>query len=126
MVERIRRSGWLIASLAFLGAFGYLGVSNSIPQFPQATNLGQRLETIAELTYGVLALLGAGALLAGRRWALILLTAWGGAAIAAAGLAATYWGQAGWGAGVAAGLSAAVVALFVRWLAWRALGRRTP
>ena len=117
----IRRSGWLIASVVFLAAFGYLGVSNSLNQFRQATNAGELIETIAELAYGILALLGAGALLTGRRWALWLVIGWGVAATTAAALAATFWGQAGWGAGAAAGLSAAVVALFVWWLAKRAL-----
>lgn len=117
----IRRSGWLIASLVFLVAFAYLGVRGGIEQISEATNFGQRLQNAAQLAYGFLALVGAGALLAGRRWALPVVIGWGAAITAAAALAAVYWGGAGWGAGAAAGLSAAVVALLVWWLAKRAL-----
>lgn len=120
----IRLSGWLIAALGLLAATGYLGISNSLPQFAQATTLGQRLETVAELAYGILGFVAAGALLTARPWTGIVIAGWGVAAIAAAGLAAVYWGAAGWGAGLAAALASALVVLFVFWLAKRALARQ--
>lgn len=120
-VSIIRPSGWLIAALALLAGTGYLGVRNSLPQFTQATTLGQRLETVAELSYGILGFAGAVMLLIAHRWARLMVIGWGVAATTAVGLAAVFWGQAGWGAGLAAALGGAVVALFVFWLAKRAI-----
>ncbi len=117
----IRLSGWLVAALVLLAATAWLGLRNGLHQFSQATTVGQELETVSELAYGVLGALACGALLTARRWAVIVVLGWGAAVTAACALAAASWGGAGWGAALAAGMSGAVVALFVVWLAKRAL-----
>ena len=120
-MTRIRWSWWLPVPLICLTAFGYLGITNAVGEFAGATNLGQRLETVAGFAYGVLAVLALVAVLTTHRLALPLTLAWSGALTVCAGLAAAYWGAAGLWGSVAAVLGTALISGLVVWLSKRAL-----
>ena len=103
----------LIIGLSALGLHSALGESRS------AETLGQRAATFTQFGYVVIGLLAAGALLRGYAWARALLSVWVALIAVTGGLAPVVWGGAAVGAGIAAGLASAGVALLVVWLAMR-------
>ena len=113
-----RKAAWILSILLLLNT-GALGVYNGTTELSQATTPLQRSVTGGVLVYGILGLAGAIALIARRRAAVWLASAWTAvvtyvastAALAYAGADATVGGA------VAGGVGAAVLGLGVVWCA---------
>ena len=113
-----RKAAWILSILLLLNT-GALGVYNGTTELSQATTPLQRSVTGGVLIYGILGLAGAIALIARRRSAVWLASAWTAvvtyvastAALAYAGADATVGGA------VAGGVGAAVLGLGVVWCA---------
>jgi len=111
-----------ILGLLLLAGLAYLGLFNGAPQWSQAANAGQRIQTLAQIAYGGLGVVGVGAVVARRTWARAVL--WGvvAAATVAAGLAPVVWGGTSWLNGAAAALGAFLISWLVLWLCGRLTG----
>ena len=116
---RIRFDLWLFLALALLGGFGLLGTWGGLSEWNEVTTGLQRFVTVTELSYGVLSLLAIPALLTGWRGLRMILWLWLLAVSLTGGLASVAWGGASAGAGIAASLLAAVIALGVIWVVRR-------
>ena len=102
-----------------LGLLLYLswnGLAGGVGQLPQAQSRGQLVQTIAQLSYGLLAFLSAITTFWGRRWHAWILGAWTVCVTAAGGLAAVVWGGSSMASGLVAGVAALCIALAVVWL----------
>ena len=102
--------------LALLLALAWLGIKGAIDQWSEALSVGQRVQTISQLAYGLLALLTIMAVLASHRLARVSQIAWLASITVAALLAPVVWGGAGWASGLAAGAAALLVGLGILWL----------
>lgn len=111
---------WLVLSLVLLGGFAALGIWNGISDLSGATTRLQLLTSIAQLAYGILALIALPALLIGWRGLPIVLQTWVVAVTVTGGLAPVAWGGASVGAGVAAMILSCVIALGIIWVIRRA------
>jgi peptidoglycan/LPS O-acetylase OafA/YrhL len=98
--------------LLLLG-LAWSGLDGGPRQWPQAQNPGQRAQTIAQLGYGLLSLLGILVIFRGRRWARHVWVAWAVCVTVAAGLAPVVWGETGWGTGLLAAVAGLLVVVAV-------------
>jgi len=103
----------LVAVLAVLALCVWGGLGEGVRNLHVARTAGQRVETWAEVAYGVLGALAIVALLARSRVAMTLLVPWAVAVTTAAALAPAVWGGTGAGPSAWAGAGAAVVAALV-------------
>ena len=107
----------LVVPLLVLGASAWLGISEGLIATRTAATLGQQLATVAQLCYGVFALLSAVALVGRWESAHRLLLLWGASLVATAALAPMVWGVRDPLAAVLSGLLAMGVAAAVIWWA---------
>lgn len=111
---------WLVLSVVLLGGFAALGIWNGIGDLSGATTRLQLLTSIAQLAYGILALVALPALLIGWRGLRLVLQLWVVAVTVTGGLAPVAWGGATVGAGIAALILSCVIALGIIWVVRRA------
>ena len=117
----LRKIFWFL-TVAVLLCTGALGIYNGVMDHPGPALL-QKSVTIAVVLYGVFGISGAIGMIARRRWSVWLVTAWGICIIYAASVAViAYAGTDATATGaLAAGVSAAVIAIAVIWSARAAL-----
>ncbi len=111
----VRRSILAVAVLLLLG-LTWLGVTGGLHQIPRSRTAGQWTQSIAQLGYGVLSLLGAITRFRGRRWGQLVPWCWIVTMAAAAGLAPVVWGGAGVGLGLASAAAVIAAGLGMVWL----------
>ncbi len=106
----VRRSLLFVAVLLLLG-MTWLGVTGGVHQIPRSHSLGQWIQSLAQLGYGVLspvvAATGLRARLAGR----LTLGSWMLSMVVAGGLAPVVWGGTSWALGLASAGAAVLLAL---------------
>ncbi len=121
----VRRSSLFVAVLLLLG-MTWLGISGGVHQVPHSHSLGQWIQTIAQLGYGVLspvvAVTGLRALLAGR----LILGWWILNMMVAGGFAPVVWGGTSWGLGLASAGAAVLLASGIVGLVRVGLGPDQP
>ena len=115
MNVRVSRALLVFAVLLLL-ALAWLGVKGGIEQWPEAQSLGQKVQRVAQFAYGVLSVLAVASTARTGTFTRVVQTSWLVAITVAGGMAPVVWGDAAWGAGLAAGLAAFVVGLLVLWL----------
>lgn len=95
---------WL--SVFFLLLLGVAGLQGFLNDFHEAETLGQRIQTLTQISFGLTGIVaGIGAMMR-QRWAGTLALVFAVAVSLAAGLAPVVWGDAGVGSGMAsAGLA---------------------
>jgi len=106
----------LVFAVLLLLALAWLGVKGGIEQWPEAQSLGQKVQRVAQFAYGVLSVLAVASTARTGTFTRVVQTSWLVAITVAGGMAPVVWGDAAWGAGLAAGLAAFVVGLLVLWL----------
>lgn len=117
---RYRRAAF-VASVLLLVSAAVLGVWGAVSEWPGAVSLGQRVATLTQLGYGVLAALAAVSLGVGSPRSRPLTLGWAVAFVLTGGLAPVVWGESGPLSGIAAALVASLMAVAVIWLARRAV-----
>lgn len=127
VVERTQRTaGQRIVGFAagfLLLYFTWTGATGFLRQWPQATGVGQIVQTGSELLYAIGALFCVATTMRWRRWAKLARGAWILGATMAGGLAPTVWGGAPiWLSGVTAAASLGL-ALAVLWMLRRGIPR---
>jgi hypothetical protein len=107
---------FLAVALLLLLGLAWTGLSGGVHQIPQSHTPGQWIQTIAQLSYGILSLLSVLTSFRGHRWAPLVLTCWVVSVTIAAGFAAVVWGRTTLGVGVASAGASLLVALAIVWL----------
>ena len=105
----------MLAVLLWL-ALGWLGVKGGIEQWPESQSLGQRVQSVAQLAYGLLSILAVATVARSDTLTTVVRVSWLAAITIAGGMAPVVWGDAAWGAGLVAGLASFVVGLLVLWM----------
>jgi len=105
----------------------WFGLQGGIQQWSELQSLGQRIQTAAQLAYGLFALLTVASISRTSTFARVVQVSWLVTITIAAGMAPVVWGGATWGAGLVAGLAALLLALLILWLLMAgARGLRAP
>lgn len=91
MVGSFRRVFLAIALLLLLG-LSWMGRWDGLHQIRQSHTIGQQAQTIAQIAYGLLSLLGLLTSFRARRWGPLILGCWAVSLSLAAGLASVVWG----------------------------------
>lgn len=105
-----RRIGRAIGLLLLLG-LAWTGVSGGVQQLAQPRSLGQTVQTIAQLGYGLSALLAVGTAFRRTWWDRWVQSGFAVTTTLAGGLAPVVWGERAAMAGLLAGGAAFLVAL---------------
>jgi hypothetical protein len=109
-------------SVVLLLLLGVAGLEGFLNDFDEVEALGQRIHTVAQLSFGITGLAaGIGAILK-KSWAGAVALVFAFAAALAAGLAPVVWGDAGIGSGIAS----AAVAFFLGFLLYLGVRADTP
>ncbi|HTS89907.1 MAG TPA: hypothetical protein VMG41_15540 [Gemmatimonadales bacterium] len=103
-------------AIALLIGMAWLGLSGGIHQLPEARSAGQEIQTVAQLGYGLLAILCLLTTFRGRRWRSPVQACWAIAVTIAGGFAAVVWGGTSLVVGVLSGAASLLVALVILWL----------
>ena len=111
-----RKIVWFVA-VAVLLITGVLGVYNGPSEWRGAGTMLQKSVTGSVLLYGILGITGATGMIARQRWSVWVVMAWGVAVTWAAGVSVIAYGGADATklSALAAGISAAIIALIVVW-----------
>ena len=113
----------LVIAVAILLALAYTGIAGGIDQFDQSSHahytIGQIVQTVLQLAYGVLSVACIVARFWVRRWSRPVLIAWAVSLSLAGGLAPVVWGHSG----LAIGILAGVATLLIAWGIAALLGR---
>jgi hypothetical protein len=102
--------------LALLLYLTWNGLAGGVRQLSEAHSLGQRLQTGAQIGYGLLSFAAVVSVFWARRWNLAVLACWSVCVTAAAGLAPVAWGGTGLLTGLIAGAATLAIAVLVVWL----------
>ncbi len=105
----VRRTFAAVAAVLLL-ALTWFGVSGGVRELPQAHAPAERIQSVAQLSYGVLSLLYLLTSVRTGRGARLVLVAWVVSLAIAAGLAPVVWGQASVKIGLASAAIAALLA----------------
>jgi hypothetical protein len=106
----------LIVALLLLTGLGWTGISGGLHQLPESHTLGQRVQSLSQLGYGVLSVLAVLTSVWGRRWRPLILACWTVCVTLAGGFASVVWGGTTLLIGVISGAAALLVALAIIWL----------
>jgi hypothetical protein len=102
----VRRLFLIIAVLLLL-ALAWTGLTSGVHDLSVTRSTGQKVQAVAQVTYGFLSVLAVVTVFRGRRWQSPILRSWAVSLTLAAGLASVVWG----GTTIAIGLLSAAVAL---------------
>ena len=107
-------------AILLLLALAYTGIAGGIDQFDQSSHseytVGQIVQTVLQLVFGVLSLACIAVWFWARRWSRAVLVAWAVSLGLAAGLASVAWGRTSIAVGIASGVAALLIAWGVAWL----------
>lgn len=109
---------FLFPAVAILLCLAWVGLSGGLRQIPQSATVGQRAQSIAQVTYGGLSVLMVIGVLWRRRWAPIQVC-WTASTTVAGGLAPVVWGGSGLAVGLLAAGATLLIALGIVWLVRR-------
>ena len=110
----VRRPFLLVGVLVLLG-LTWLGVSGGLHQLPRSHSPGEWVQSLAQLGYGTLSLLGVLTRFRGRQGRVIVWL-WLVSMLIAAGLAPVVWGGASVGIGLVSAGAVLLVAPGIVWL----------
>lgn len=108
-----------VAGIVLLAGLGAQGVWSAFGQWGGAATLGQVVQTVAQVLYGGMGLVGAGLAVARRPLRATVRWAWALAVTVAAGMAPVVWGGAGRLSGLASAAVGFVIAGAILWLVRR-------
>ena len=106
----------LAVAIVLLLALAWLGIQGGVEAWPNAQSSGQKTQSAAQFTYGLLSLLVAASATRTNRFSRIVRWAWVAAVAIAAGLASVVWGETTWTIGLVAAVAVGGVALLILWL----------
>jgi hypothetical protein len=93
-----------------------LGIAGWISQWPESHSVAQKVQTVAQFGYGFLALFAVVSIFWQQGTARFIRIFWLITLTIAGGLAPIVWGEAGWAAGIGAGLAALLIGILMLWL----------
>lgn len=101
-------------AVVLLVALAYTGIAGGIDQFDQSSHdhytIGQIVQTVLQLVYGVLSVACIAVRFGAARWIRPILIAWAVSLSLAGGLAPVVWGQSGIGIGILTGVTTLLIA----------------
>jgi hypothetical protein len=115
MSRYVWRAVAVIVILMFLG-LAWTGIWGGLNQLPESPALGQKIQTVTQLAYGILSLVALGAWFWARRWSQLAFTAWEICLAIAAGLAVVVWGDETVVVGVLTGVASFAIGWGIAWL----------
>ena len=115
LTPRLRRALLAIVGLLLLW-LGWTGLTQGINQLPQSQTPGQIAQTLAQVAFGLSALLSLVTTFWARRWNTLMLAAWTVSVTLAAGLASVVWGGTSLLVGLLSGAGAFLIGLGIAWL----------
>jgi hypothetical protein len=107
---------FLAIVLLLLLGLSWTGLWDELHQIRQSHTIGQQAQTIAQIAYGLLSLLGVLTSFRARRWGPLILGCWAVSLSLAAGLASVVWGGTNLGIGLLSAGATLLVALATIWL----------
>lgn len=118
---------FLVSAVAILLALAYTGITGGIDQLDQSSHdhytIGQIVQTVLQLVYGVLSAACIAVRFWAKRWTRPVVIAWAASLILAGALAPVVWGHSG----LAIGMLSGAITLLVAWVITLLLKeRRTP
>ena len=119
--QPFRRALLVIAAALLLG-LAWTGLRGGANQLSQPQSVGQAAQTLAQLAYGLFALLSVVTTIWARRWGLWMLAGWVVSVTLAAGLASVVWGGTSVAIGLLAGGATLLISSAIAWML-RAGGR---
>ena len=111
----VRRTFFVVGVLLLLG-LTWLGVSGGVHQIPQSHTPGEWIQSIAQLVYGMLSLMGLLTRFRRSGWSRVMLWCWVVSMMLAAGLAPVVWGGTTIGVGLVSAGAVGLLALGIVWL----------
>lgn len=111
----VRRTFAAVAAVLLL-ALTWFGVSDGVQQLPESHTPAEWIQSVAQLSYGVLSLLYLLTSVRTGRGTRLILWAWVVSLAIAAGLAPVVWGQASVKIGLASAAIVVLVAFGIVWL----------
>jgi hypothetical protein len=108
-----------VVAILLLLVLAWLGIRGGIHDWPESQSIGQKVQSVFQLLYGVLSLLVIASTLRVVPFRRFVGWAWVITFAIAGGLAPPVWGNSTWLAGLAAGLATFGVGLLVLWLSDR-------
>jgi hypothetical protein len=111
----VRRVLLAVAVLLLVG-LSWTGLSGGLHQVPQSHRLGERIQTVAQLAYGLLSLLSIVTTFRWRRWAPAVLVCWAISVMTAGGFASVVWGGTTLAIGLLSAAATLLIALAIIWL----------
>jgi hypothetical protein len=106
----------LAVAVLLLLVLAWTGLSGGIHDFSAAQNVGQEVQTLAQLAYGLLSLLTVTTVHWAHRGRAVIQGCWTACVAVAAGLASVVWGDAGAIVGLVSAAGALLIALAILWL----------
>lgn len=103
-------------SILLLLTFAWSGLTGGIHDLPQSSTLGEKIQSAAQVAYGVFALLSAATAFASPRWARLSRAGWILSCTLAAGLASIAWGGTTLAIGLLSAAGAAVITSLIVWM----------
>lgn len=97
-------------------ALTWLGVSGGVHQIPRSHTPGEWVQSVAQLAYGILSLLGVLTRFRAPVWGRPILWSWVASMALAGGLAPIVWGGAGAGVALISAGAVVLLALGIVWL----------
>jgi hypothetical protein len=117
-MSQVMRSIAFWTGIILLVVLSALGLQSALELDPAET-AGQQVATATQFGYALAGVVGAGALVRRRPWALGVVWLWAGLLTLTGGLAPIVWGGSALAAGLAAGLASGAMAALVIWMTTR-------
>jgi TctA family transporter len=115
MSRYVWRAVAVLVTLIILG-LAWTGISGGVNQLPESSSLGQKIQSVTQLAYGILSLVALAAWFLARRWSRVAFTTWEICLAMAAGLAAVVWGDETIVVGVLTGVASFVIGWGIAWV----------
>jgi hypothetical protein len=111
----VTRVPFVLALLLLLG-FAWIGMSGGWSQLAQSPTMGQRIQSVAQLAYGLLSLVAIVVWFWARHWSGPVLIGWASSLALAGALAPVVWGESSVAVGVLSGVASLLIAGGIVWL----------
>ena len=103
-------------TVLLLLALAFQGIAGGVEQLPQSSTVGQYVQSVAQVLYGVCAVLSIATAIRWRQFATPVQFGFMAGCVAAGGLAAVVWGGESVGAGVLAAVAGLAISTALVWL----------
>ena len=111
----------LALAVLMLLALAWLGIKGGIDQWPASQSLSQKVQSAAQLGYGVFSILAVASGATHARRARVIQGCWLACLTTAGGLAPKVWGGLGWGSVPVAAVVTLAIGFSILWLLRRGL-----